>query len=180
MVPCTGRIDILHLLQAFEVGADTVFVSGCHEGDCHYVAGNYYARKRVERVKEILQKVGLEPERVEMFHVSASEGPKFAAVAQEMTERAYKLGPNPVQREGSGRLAGPATGCRGCGMKRLIKGEEMEPTDFPKILAMLLPLVLLCRGRSGGQHAPAIPAGNQDYVGAVHRAGGHPAPAQGL
>jgi F420-non-reducing hydrogenase iron-sulfur subunit len=74
MVPCTGRVDILHLLQAFEVGADAVFVSGCHEGDCHYMAGNYYARKRVERAKEILKEVGLEPERLEMFHVSASEG----------------------------------------------------------------------------------------------------------
>ncbi|MFZ5449015.1 MAG: hydrogenase iron-sulfur subunit [Thermodesulfobacteriota bacterium] len=99
MVPCTGRIDILHLLQAFEVGADAVFVSGCHEGDCHYLSGNLYARKRVERLKEILKEVGLQPERVEMFHVSASEGPKFAAVAQEMTDCAYKLGPNPVRRE---------------------------------------------------------------------------------
>ncbi len=99
MVPCTGRIDILHLLQAFEAGADTVFVSGCHEGDCHYLTGNYHARKRVERLKEILQGGGLEPERVEMFYVSASEGPKFAAIAQEMTQRAYKLGPNPMRRE---------------------------------------------------------------------------------
>jgi F420-non-reducing hydrogenase iron-sulfur subunit len=99
MVPCTGRVDILHLLLAFETGADAVFVSGCHEGDCHYLAGNYHARKRVARVKEILKNVGLEPERVEMFHVSASEGPKFAAVAREMTERAYRLGPNPVKRK---------------------------------------------------------------------------------
>ena len=99
LVPCTGRIDLLHLLQAFEAGADTVFVSGCHEGDCHYLAGNFHARKRVGRLKEILQGVGLEPERVEMFHVSASEGPKFAAIAQEMTKRAYELGPNPVRRE---------------------------------------------------------------------------------
>ncbi len=99
MVPCTGRVDILYLLQAFEAGADAVFISGCHEGDCHYVSGNLYARKRVGRMKEILKEVGLEPERVEMFHVSASEGPKFAAIAQEMTERAYRLGPNPVRRE---------------------------------------------------------------------------------
>ncbi len=98
-VPCTGKVDIIHLLQAFEVGADAVFVSGCHEGDCHYVAGNYYARKRVERVKKILKEVGLEPERLEMFHISASEGPKFASVAREMTERACKLGPNPVKVE---------------------------------------------------------------------------------
>ncbi len=52
-VPCTGKVDILHLLQAFEVGADAVFVSGCHQGDCHYMAGNYYARKRVERTKAL-------------------------------------------------------------------------------------------------------------------------------
>ncbi|MFA5110621.1 MAG: hydrogenase iron-sulfur subunit [Desulfobaccales bacterium] len=99
VVPCTGRVDILYLLQAFENGADAVFVSGCHEGDCHYVSGNLFARKRVERAKEILRDVGLEPERLEMFHVSASEGPKFAAIAQEMTDRAYRLGPNPVRRE---------------------------------------------------------------------------------
>ena len=99
MLPCTGKIDILFLLQAFEAGADAVFVSGCHEGDCHFVSGNLYARKRVERMKEILKEVGLEPERVEMFHVSASEGPQFAAIAREMTERAYRLGPNPVRRE---------------------------------------------------------------------------------
>lgn len=99
MLPCTGKIDLLFLLQTFEAGADAVFVSGCHEGDCHYVSGNLFARKRVERVKEILQEVGLEPERVEMFHVSASEGPQFAAIVREMTERAYRLGPNPVRRE---------------------------------------------------------------------------------
>jgi len=99
MVPCTGRVDIQHLLQAFEAGADTVFISGCHAGDCHYLSGNLYARKRVARLKQILADVGLEPERVEMFHVSASEGPKFAAVCREMTERAYKLGPNPARRQ---------------------------------------------------------------------------------
>ncbi|MEW6386059.1 MAG: hydrogenase iron-sulfur subunit [Thermodesulfobacteriota bacterium] len=98
-VPCTGRVETLNLLQAFEAGADAVFVSGCHEGDCHYLTGNLFARKRVARVKEILAEIGLEPERLEMFHVSASEGPKFAAVAREMTERAYKLGPNPARRE---------------------------------------------------------------------------------
>jgi F420-non-reducing hydrogenase iron-sulfur subunit len=99
MVPCTGRVDIQHLLQAFEVGADAIFVSGCHEGDCHYLSGNLYARKRVERAKKILVDVGLEPERLEMFHVSASEGPKFATICQEMTERADRLGPNPVRQQ---------------------------------------------------------------------------------
>lgn len=99
MVPCTGRVDILHLLKAFEAGWDAVFVSGCHEGDCHYLAGNIQARKRVNKVKKLLAEIGLEPERLEMFWVSSSEGPQFARVAQEMTERALKLGPNPVKRE---------------------------------------------------------------------------------
>jgi F420-non-reducing hydrogenase iron-sulfur subunit len=99
MVPCTGRVDILHLLKAFEVGADAVFVSGCHEGDCHYLRGNIQARKRVARVKKVLAEIGLEPERLEMFHVSSGEGPKFANLAREMTERALRLGPNPVRQE---------------------------------------------------------------------------------
>jgi F420-non-reducing hydrogenase iron-sulfur subunit len=98
MVPCTGRVDIQHLLKAFEMGADAVFVSGCHEGECHYLTGNLYASRRVAKVKQILQDVGLEPERLEMFHVSASEGPKFAAVAQEMADRVRKLGPSRVKR----------------------------------------------------------------------------------
>jgi F420-non-reducing hydrogenase iron-sulfur subunit len=97
MVPCTGRVDILHVLQGFEVGADAVFVSGCHDGDCHYATGNFMAKKRVPRIKQILSSVGLEPERFEMFQVAASEGPKFAQVATEMAERALRLGPNPVK-----------------------------------------------------------------------------------
>jgi F420-non-reducing hydrogenase iron-sulfur subunit len=99
MVPCTGRVDILHLLKAFEAGWDTVFVSGCHEGDCHYLAGNVQARKRVAKVNKFLEEVGIEPERLEMFWVSSAEGPQFARVAQEMTDRAVKLGPSPVKPE---------------------------------------------------------------------------------
>lgn len=99
MVPCTGRVDILHLLKAFEAGWDAVFVSGCHEGDCHYLAGNIMACKRVTKGKKVLAEIGLEPERLEMFWVSSSEGPQFARVAHDMTERALRLGPNPVKRE---------------------------------------------------------------------------------
>ena len=98
MVPCTGRVDILHILKAFELGFDTVFLSGCHEGDCHYLAGNIKAKKRVNKLKKDLEAMGLEPERLEMFHVSSGEGPKFAGVCKEMYERALKLGPNPVKR----------------------------------------------------------------------------------
>jgi F420-non-reducing hydrogenase iron-sulfur subunit len=99
LVPCTGRVDIIHVLQSFEEGADAVFISGCHDGDCHYDTGNYRAKNRVPRIKQILKDVGLGPERFEMFQVAASEGGKFAQAATEMTERALKLGPNPVKRQ---------------------------------------------------------------------------------
>jgi F420-non-reducing hydrogenase iron-sulfur subunit len=99
MVPCTGRVDILHILKAFEAGGDAVFVSGCHEGDCHYLAGNIQARKRVAKIKKVMAEIGLEAERLEMFWVSSAEGPQFARVATEMTKLALKLGPNPVKRE---------------------------------------------------------------------------------
>jgi F420-non-reducing hydrogenase iron-sulfur subunit len=98
LVPCTGRVDILHLLRAFELGYDAVFVSGCHEGDCHYLAGNIRAMKRVDKLKKDMLAMGIEPERLEMFHVSSGEGPKFAQVCRDMVERAQRLGPNPVRR----------------------------------------------------------------------------------
>lgn len=99
MVPCTGRVDILHLLKAFEGGADVVFVAGCLEGECHYLAGNIRARKRVTKLKKDLEAIGFDPERLEMFNLSSSEGPRFAAIAKEMAERAYRLGPSPVRKE---------------------------------------------------------------------------------
>ena len=98
IVPCTGRVDILHLLNAFELGYDAVFVSGCHEGDCHYLAGNLRAKKRVQKLKKALEVMGIEPERLEMFHVSSGEGPKFAQGCRDMVARAVKLGPNPVRQ----------------------------------------------------------------------------------
>jgi len=99
MIPCTGRVDILHLLKAFEGGADAVFVAGCLEGECHYLMGNIRARKRVNKLKKDFTEIGMEPERLEMFNLSSSEGPRFAAIAKEMSERAFKLGPSPMKRE---------------------------------------------------------------------------------
>jgi F420-non-reducing hydrogenase iron-sulfur subunit len=98
MVPCTGRVDILHLVKAFEAGADAVFVAGCLEGDCHYLMGNIRAKKRVNKLKKDFTQMGMEPERLEMFNLSSSDGPRFAAIAKEMAERAYKLGPSPVKK----------------------------------------------------------------------------------
>ena len=95
-VPCSGRVDILHLLRAIEDGADGVYVAGCLEGECHYISGNLKAKKRVQYVKRVLEDLDLEPERVEMFNLSAGEGPRFAQIAREMVERIKGLGPSPV------------------------------------------------------------------------------------
>jgi F420-non-reducing hydrogenase iron-sulfur subunit len=95
-VPCSGRVDILHLLRAIEDGADGVYVAGCLEGECHYISGNLKAKKRVQYVKKVLEDLDMEPGRVEMFNLSSGEGPRFAQFAQEMVERIKTLGPSPV------------------------------------------------------------------------------------
>jgi F420-non-reducing hydrogenase iron-sulfur subunit len=95
-VPCSGRVDILHLLKAIEDGADGVYVAGCLEGECHYLTGNLKAKKRVRYVKRALAEIGMEPERVEMFNLSSGQGPRFAEIAREMVERIRKLGPSPI------------------------------------------------------------------------------------
>ena len=97
-VPCTGRVDVLLMLKAFESGVDGVYVAGCMEGECHYLRGNLRARRRVEYVKQILDEVGLGGERVEMFNMSASQGQRFAQCAREMTERVRSLGPSPAKK----------------------------------------------------------------------------------
>ena len=97
LVPCTGKVDLIHLLRAFEKGADGAYVVGCLEGECHYTSGNIRARKRVYQAKEILQAVGIEAERVEMYNLSSSEAPRFVEVAKEMAEKIRTLGPNPIK-----------------------------------------------------------------------------------
>jgi len=96
MLPCSGRVEELTLLRAFEKGADGVMVVGCLEGDCHYLTGNLRARARVKRVAGILDKVGVGAERVEMFNLSAGEGTKFVQYANDMVEKIRGLGPSPV------------------------------------------------------------------------------------
>jgi coenzyme F420-reducing hydrogenase delta subunit len=96
-LPCSGRVDILHLLKAIEDGADGVYVAGCMEGECHFLTGNFKAKRKVAFVKKVLAALGVEPERVEMFNLSASEGPRFAQIAREFTETIRKLGPSPVR-----------------------------------------------------------------------------------
>jgi coenzyme F420-reducing hydrogenase delta subunit len=99
-LPCTGKLEVIHLLKAIEAGADGVYAAGCLEGECHYLKGNLWARKRVDHVKDLLAEVGIEPERVEMYNMSSAEGAKFAAAATEFTERIKQLGPSPIRRRG--------------------------------------------------------------------------------
>lgn len=101
-IPCTGKIDVLYLLKAFEWGWDGVYVAGCLEGDCHFLNGNIYAKKRVEYTKRLLDKIGISGERLEMYNMSASMAHEFARVAREMTERIRALGPSPLREDRGG------------------------------------------------------------------------------
>ncbi len=93
---CSGAVDPLYVLKALIDGADGVFIGGCHPGDCHYISGNYKARRRVAVVKEILRQVGFEEDRVWLRWISASEGKIFADVMIEMVAKIRELGPNPL------------------------------------------------------------------------------------
>jgi len=99
-VPCTGKVEVTHVLRAFEWGVDGVIVAGCLEGGCHFLEGNLRARKRVERTRQLLDEIGLGRERLEMFNLSSAEGPRFAEIVREMTERLRRLGPSPLRCEG--------------------------------------------------------------------------------
>jgi len=93
-VPCSGAVNPLYILKALQQGADGVLVSGCHPGDCHYLAGNYVARRRFALLRNLLDQVGVEPERVQFSWVSAAEGQKFAQVIAEVTAAVRALGPS--------------------------------------------------------------------------------------
>ena len=96
-LPCTGKIDVIHLLKSFEKGADGVYVLGCLEGSCQFTNGNLRARKRVEQAQQILEAVGIGGERVQMYNLSSSEAPLFVQFAKEMTEKIIEMGPNPIK-----------------------------------------------------------------------------------
>ena len=96
-VPCTGRVDILHVLRAFERGVDGVMVAGCIEGTCHYLEGNLQAKRRVRHAKDLLDSIGVGGERLEMVFLSSAEGKRWAEIATEMTDRIRERGPNPLR-----------------------------------------------------------------------------------
>jgi len=96
-VMCSARVNPAFVLKALLSGIDGVLVGGCHPGDCHYIKGNYYTRRRVTALRRLLKIVGLEPDRVRLEWVSASEGIRFAQVVREFTETIKGLGPNPLK-----------------------------------------------------------------------------------
>ncbi len=96
-LPCTGKVDVIHIMRAFQKGADGVYVVGCLEGECHFLTGNLRAKKRVAYTRKILDEIGIGGGRLEMYNIAASDGPRFAQVAQEMHQRIIGLGPNPVR-----------------------------------------------------------------------------------
>jgi F420-non-reducing hydrogenase iron-sulfur subunit len=97
-VMCSGSVSPLYIFSAFRKGADGVLVSGCHPGDCHYIKGNYYARRRIALVKELLEFTGLEPERFVMSWVSAAEGKKYTEIIGDFVDALRPLGPQKMLR----------------------------------------------------------------------------------
>jgi len=92
-VMCSGSVSPLYIFSAFSRGADGVLVSGCHPGDCHYIKGNFYARRKLALVKKLLEHVGLEPERFQMSWVSAAEGQKYTQIIKDFVNELKPLGP---------------------------------------------------------------------------------------
>jgi coenzyme F420-reducing hydrogenase delta subunit len=94
---CSARVDPEFVLRAFAKGADGVLVLGCHPADCHYIGGNYRTRRRIALLKMLLEQYGLDPERLQLEWVSASEGVRFQSTIKEFTEKIREMGPNPLK-----------------------------------------------------------------------------------
>jgi len=97
-VMCSARVDPVYVMKAIFSGIDGVFIGGCHLGDCHYIDGNYYTRRKVAMLKKLTGILGLEPERIRLEWISASEGTRFAETIRDFTETVRQLGPNPLMR----------------------------------------------------------------------------------
>jgi coenzyme F420-reducing hydrogenase delta subunit len=96
--PCTGKIEMEHILEAFEKGVDGILVAGCLEGGCHFLEGNLRARKRTDRIREMLDEIGVGRERLKMVNLSAAMAPTFVERVREIVETVRALGPNPLKK----------------------------------------------------------------------------------
>ena len=92
-VMCSGRVDPEHIMRAFREGADAVGVFGCHPGDCHYINGNHKTMARIPLLQNTLKQMGIDPNRLQLHWVSASEGNLYAKTVAKMTEEIRELGP---------------------------------------------------------------------------------------
>ena len=92
-VMCSGRVDPAMVLKCFQGGADGVMVLGCHPGDCHYLNGNLEAERRMERTARLMGILGIDPRRLMLRWISASEGERFARAADEFVQTLKALGP---------------------------------------------------------------------------------------
>ena len=95
--PCTGKIEMEHILDAFLKGIDGILVAGCLEGGCHFLEGNLRARKRTDRIREMLAEIGVGGERLKMVNLSAAMAPTFVESVQEMVNTVRALGPSPLR-----------------------------------------------------------------------------------
>lgn len=95
-VPCTGRINPYFIVKSLASGWDGILVSGCHPGDCHYISGNYVARRRFAILRDLMIFLGIEPERLNFTWVSAAEGERFAKVVRKTVENVKSVGPNKI------------------------------------------------------------------------------------
>ncbi|WXG45953.1 MAG: hydrogenase iron-sulfur subunit [Candidatus Atabeyarchaeum deiterrae] len=96
-VMCTSRLAPEYVMKGLELGADGVLVSGCHPGDCHYVNGNYKTERRIHLLRKLVEQAGLEPQRIRLEWISASEGSKLAEVIKDYVKVLKKIGPNPLK-----------------------------------------------------------------------------------
>ena len=96
-LPCTGRVDIQYLLSAFEQGADGVCVFACDPDNCHHLTGSRRAAKRVDYAKSMLAQIGLEPERLAIYHVGLGQAHEWVRIVEEMTDHLRALGPSPLR-----------------------------------------------------------------------------------
>jgi F420-non-reducing hydrogenase iron-sulfur subunit len=96
-LPCTGKLDVQHILDAFEQGADGVMVAGCMEGDCHFQQGNFNAKRRVAHAQKLLRQIGIEPERLKMFNMSSAMARRWADAVTEMDTSVRQVGPSKLR-----------------------------------------------------------------------------------